>query len=231
MSITVDTLANEIADEFGEEYTDLDVAEQFKSWVKEHVRRVYSAARWFAGNAVETISLADATATYSLSSTASEVKSIRKPVGNTKLSYTTVERLIARDKDLEETGTPTNWWYEGLGSSNEVKISVWPIPTTASIATEPTLQVYVQKRPPSLGDTDTIPLPDEFTDVIREGVRMQVRLNENNLEAAALLKQQYQESLMMLLGRFAKQPKVGSTLAGKAKFRTTHQAPGADDGG
>jgi hypothetical protein len=231
MSTTVDTLANEVADEFGEEYTDLDVAEQFKSWVKEHVRRVYSAARWFAGNAVETITLSNATSVYSLSSTASEIKSVRAPVGNKKLSYTSVERMIARDKDLESTGTPTNWWYEGLGSSNEVQLRVWPIPTTTSIATEPSLQVWVQKRPPSLGDSDTIPLPDEFIDVIRQGVRMQVRLNENNLEAAGLLSQQYQEGLMLLLGRFSKQPKVGSTLAGKQKFRTTHQAPGADDGG
>jgi hypothetical protein len=231
MATTVDTLANEVADEFGEEYTDLDVAEQFKSWVKEHVRRVYSAARWFAGNAVETVTLANAQAVYSLSATASEIKSVRKPVGNTKLSYTSVERLIARDKDLESTGDPTNWWYEGLGSSNEVQIRLFPIPTTASIATEPTLQVWVQKRPPTLGDTDTIPLPDEFIDVIRNGVRMQVRLNENNIEAAQIANQQYQESLMLLLGRFAKQPKVGSTLPGKQKFRTTHQAPGADDGG
>ena len=231
MSTTVDTLANEVADEFGEEYTDLDVAEQFKSWVKEHVRRVYSAARWFAGNAVETVTLVNAQAVYSLSATASEIKSVRKPVGNTKLSYTSVERLIARDKDLESTGDPTNWWYEGLGSSNEVQIRLYPIPTTASIATEPTLQVWVQKRPPTLGDTDTIPLPDEFIDVIRNGVRMQVRLNENNIEAAQIANQQYQESLMLLLGRFSKPPKVGSTLPGKQKFRTTHQAPGADDGG
>lgn len=231
MSITVDTLANEIADEFGEEYTDLDVAEQFKSWVKEVVRQVYSSARWFSGNNVETITLADGTAAYSLSSTASEVKSIREPAGNTKLSYTTVERLIARDKDLESSGTPTHWWYDGLGSSNEVKIRFYPIPSTTSIATAPTLQVWVQKRPPSLGDTDTIPLPDEFIDVIRHGVRARVRLNENNIEAGQIALQEYKEGLMMLLGRFSKPPKLGSTLPGKQKFRTTHQAPGADDGG
>ena len=230
MSITVTTLANELATEMGEEYNDLDVSEQYITWVKEVVRQVYAAGRWSSANAVETVSLATDTPSYTLASTTSEVKSVRIPSTDAVVVYTPVERLISRGKDLESSGLPTNWWYDGLDSATELKSRVWPVPAAAQNGVD--LQLWSQKRPPILGDSDTIPLPDEFVDVCRDGVRAKARAAENNLDGAMLAKQDYIQGLQLLGARFQAPPKIGSTMAAKRKLRAIHQAPASgNDGG
>lgn len=223
MSTTVDTLANEMATEMGEEYADLDVADQYLTWVKEVVRKVYAAGRWASANNVETITMATGTASYTLDSTTSEVKSVRIPSTGSKVIYSTVERLIAKDKDLEDTGEPDYWWYDGLDASASLKIRFYPVPTTAQNGVS--VQLWVQKRPPSLTDTAVIPLPGEFIDVVRDGVRAKARANENNLEGAMLAKQDFMEGMQLLGARFATPPKAGSTMPLKLKLKQIHQAP------
>ena len=223
MSTTVNTLANEMATEMGEEFADLDVAEQFLTWVKEVVRKVYAAGRWASANNVETITMANGTASYTLNSSTSEVKSVRIPTSGTKIIYSSVERLIAKDKDLEDSGEPDYWWYDGLDAAASLKIRFYPVPGASQDSVS--VQLWVQKRPPILGDTDVIPLPGEFIDVVRDGVRAKARANENNLDGAMLAKQDFIEGMQLLGARFASPPKIGSTMPSKLKLKQIHQAP------
>jgi hypothetical protein len=128
VATTVNALAQEIATEFGEEYTDQDVADQFRTWVKEVVRRVIASGRWFSQNAVDDITTVASTAVYTLDSTTSEVKAIRLTATDKPIIYTPVERLIAKDYNLETTGPPTNWWIDSLDASQNIVIRFYPVP-------------------------------------------------------------------------------------------------------
>lgn len=226
MATTVNALAQEIATEFGEEYTDQDVADQFRTWVKEVVRRVIGSGRWFSQNTTDDITTVASTATYSMDTTTGEIKAMRLTATDAPILYTPVERLIARDYNLEATGTPTNWWIDSLGSSQELVVRFYPIPDDAYA-----IEAHVLKRPSDLGNTDTIPLPVEYLDVVRDGVRWKVRYNENNLEAAALSLQEFKEGLLLLNAKFGAQPRAGSSLPVKTKLKQQHQSPATNTGG
>ncbi|MHA2242987.1 MAG: phage adaptor protein [Candidatus Thorarchaeota archaeon] len=226
MATTVNALAQEIATEFGEEYTDQDVADQFRTWVKEVVRRVIASGRWFSQNAVDDITTVASTATYTLDSTTSEVKAIRLTATDKPIIYTPVERLIAKDYNLETTGPPTNWWIDSLDASQNIVIRFYPVPDAVY-----DIDAHVLKRPPTLGDSDSIPLPIEYIDVVRDGVRWKVRYNENNLEAAGLALQEFKEGIMILNAKFGSQPRQGSNLPVKLKLKQIHQSGASNDGG
>jgi len=226
VATTVNALAQELATEFGEEYTDQDVADLYRSWVKEIVRRVIGSGRWFTQNTTDEITTVASTSTYSLAATTGEVKSVRIPSLDQPVIYTPVERLIAKDKNLELEDTPTNWWIDSLGSSQEIKIRFYPVPDAAL-----TIELHVLKRPAELGDTDNIPLPIEYLDIVREGVRYKTRYNENNLQAAALALQEFKEGIMLLNAKFGGQPRTGSNLPVKRKLKQVHQSPATNDGG
>jgi hypothetical protein len=226
VATTVNALAQELATEFGEEYTDQDVADLYRSWVKEIVRRVIGSGRWFTQNTTDNVTTIASTSTYSLDPTTGEVKSVRIPSLDQVVIYTPVERLIAKEKNLELTGTPTNWWIDSIGSSQEIKIRFYPVPNAAL-----TIELHVLKRPAELGDTDTIPLPVEYLDIVREGVRYKTRYNENNLQAAGLALQEFKEGIMLLNAKFGGNPRQGSNLPVKQKLKQIHQSPSTNDGG
>ena len=166
------------------------------------------------------------TAAYSLAATTGEVKSVRIPATDDVIIYTPVERLIAKDKNLELEGKPENWWIDSLGTSQEMKIRFYPIPDAVYA-----VELHVLNRPSDLGDSDTIPLPVEYIDVVREGVRYKTRYNENNLEAAGLALQEFKEGIMILNAKFGGSPRAGSNLPVKRKLKQIHQSPSTNDGG
>jgi hypothetical protein len=226
VATTVNALAQEVATEFGEEWTDQDIADQFRTWVKEVVRRVITSGRWFSQNAIDDITTVASTATHTLDATTSEVKAMRLTATDKPIIYTPVERLIAKDYNLETTGTPPNWWIDSLDASQNIVVRFYPVPDAAY-----DIDAHVLKRPVTLGDTDNIPLPEEYLDVVRDGVRWKVRFNENNLEAAALMLQEFKEGIMILNAKFGSQPREASALPVKRKLKQVHQSSATNDGG
>jgi hypothetical protein len=97
---TVDDVASDIATEFGEEFSDLDIKEQFRTWVSEVFEEVYASGRWFFQNDSQNITLVASTKDYSLDTDVAEVRDVRNPTSNARVEYAPVERLIARGKDL-----------------------------------------------------------------------------------------------------------------------------------
>jgi hypothetical protein len=226
---TVADIAQELADEFGEEYTDTDVQAQFNIWVNEVVYEIITSGRWFFQNASEDLTLVASQKNYSLATTVSEVRDIRSKTGK-RIAYIPVERLIARSKDLDATGVPTNWYIDGLGSNNEMVVSLWPVPSAAAVTSDSPLKVYTLKRPVSLSATTTIPLPTEYERVLRDGVRSKVKFNDGDLEAAAWIRQQFETGLQLLNARFAPRPRAGSSMPVKQKIKQVAQSPSSPDG-
>ncbi len=227
---TVADIAQEMADEFGEEYTDDDVKNQFVIWVIETVEEIVTSGRWFFQNSSEDVTLVIAQKDYSLTAAVSEVRDIRSPGTKKRIAYIPVERLIARAKDLDLAGTPTNWYIDSLGSSNEMKISLWPVPDSAAVTAESPIKVFTLLRPTALTETSTIPMPEEYIRVCREGVRAKVRYNDGSLEASAYARQQFKEGLSLLNARFAPRPRKGSSMPIKVKIEQTAQSNPSPDG-
>lgn len=228
---TVDDVASDIATEFGEEFSDLDIKEQFRTWVSEVFEEVYASGRWFFQNDSQNITLVASTKDYSLDTDVAEVRDVRNPTSNARVEYAPVERLIARGKDLLSEGTPTNWYIDSLGSSQEIKISLFPVPSAAAVAAVPALKAFTLLRPPSLGGTDTIPVPAEYVRVIKDGVRAKVKFSDGDLDGQQVARQLFTDGLMLLNARFHGKARPGSSLPIKLKLKQTHQAPAVADGG
>lgn len=228
---TVDDVAGDIATEFGEEFSDIDIKAQFRLWVIEVFEEVYASGRWFFQNDEQDISLVASQKAYSLDADVSEVRDIRDPNDNVRVEYAPVERLIARGKDLLLEGTPTNWYIDSIGTSQEIKISLWPIPDAAAVAAITALRAYTLLRPITLSGTTTIPVPIEYVRVIKEGVRAKVKFNDGDLDGSSMAIEAFGNGLMLLNARFHGKPRQGSTLPVKTKLKQTHQSPATADGG
>jgi len=228
---TVDDVASDIATEFGEEFSDLDIKEQFRTWVGEVFEEVFASGRWFFQNDSQNVTLVASTKDYSMDTDVAEVRDMRDPNDNIRVEYAPVERLIARGKDLLLEGTPTNWYIDSLGTSQEIIISLWPVPSAAAVAAVGALKAYTLLRPPALGGSDTVPIPTEYIRVMKDGVRAKVKFSDGDLEGHQVARQLFQDGLLLLNARFHGKPRAGSSLPVKLKLKQTHQAPAVADGG
>jgi hypothetical protein len=228
---TVDDVASDIATEFGEEFSDLDIKEQFRTWVSEVFEEVYASGRWFFQNDTQDITLSDGVKDYSMNADVAEVRDMRDPNDNVRVEYVPVERLIARGKDLLLEGTPSNWYIDSIGVNQEIIVSLWPVPDAAATAAITALTAYTLKRPPALGGSDTIPIPREYIRVMKDAIRAKVKFSDGDLDGNQVARQMFQDGLLMLNARFHGKPRQGSTLPVKLKLKQTHQMPAVADGG
>ncbi len=228
---TVDDVAADIATEFGEEFSDLDIKAQFRTWVSEVFEEVYASGRWFFQNDTQNVTLSDGVKDYSMDTDVAEVRDMRDPNDNVRVEYAPVERLIARGKDLLLEGTPSNWYIDSLGTNQEIKISLWPVPDADAVADISALVAYTLLRPPALGGSDTIPLPTEYIRVMKDALRAKVKFSDGDLDGHQVARQLFTDGLLLLNARFHGKPRQGSTLPVKLKLKQTHQSPATADGG
>lgn len=230
--MTLDQLSSEMALEFGEQYSDLDVSMQFQSWTNETINEVYSAARWFFKNVKVQIDPVAGTAEYTLPATVSQVRDVQIPATGIRIAFAPVERLIARGYNLALAGTPKAWYLSGVGTGSALKVSFWPVPDAAfvtAIAANPKIDVHASKRPSTLQATDEIPLPEEYVRVVRDGIRARVKYNDNDFNGAEFSRKLFEAGLADLNRMFHGPEKGGSDLRVKM-IRATRQQPSAPEG-
>lgn len=230
--MTRDQLAQELATELGEQYGDLDVADQFQKWVDEAYLDIAASARWFWLNALVTVVPVAAQAEYSLTDT-SEVRIITinsDPPG--RVAYSTVERLISRGETLVEEGTPRAWYKSG-GSGAALKISLWPVPSAAFVALGAAahLKVFTVARPTGSIAADPVTLlMDEFIPVLRDGVRYRARMADEDTEGARAFHTLYSEGLSALVQKHHGPEAGGSSLRVK-RIKAARQSPATAEEG
>lgn len=230
--MTLDQLASEMALEFGEAYSDLDVSMQFQAWTNEAINEVYSAARWFFKNQKVQIDPVMNQAEYTLPATVSQVRDVQVPATGLRIAFAPVERLIARGYNLALPGTPKAWYISGVGTGSALKISFWPVPDIDfinAIVANPKIDVHAIKRPSTLQQTDEIPLPEEYLRVVREGIRSRVKYNDNDFNGAEFSRKLFEAGLADLNRTFHGPEKGGSDLRVKM-LHATRQQPSAPEG-
>lgn len=233
--MTILQLAEEMGLEFGEEISDLDIRDQFVQFAQEVIDDIIMSGRWAHQNTRHVVTLVDATYIYDMPVTMSEIVEVRHDANHKRLALVSIQQLVRRGEDLYPVlvtppgplDVPTAWYPYGASASGALQIAVWGVP--GGVQTD-TLTVFGLKRPAALALTDEIPLPEEFITISRSGIRGLVRYNENNLEAATLMLNRFDQKLQLLNGRFTGAPRAGSQLMSKRGLQSTQQAPAAPGG-
>lgn len=227
---TVDSLASDMATEFGEEYTDIDIATQFQNWVIEVLEEIVTSGRWFFQNDSEDITLVASQRIYSLSADVSEIRQLYDSTNTARVPYAPVERLVALGKGLLTEGDKPEYWYlEGLGTSQEVVIGLYPIPNATAVTNISPLKAHTLLRPAALSSSSTIPLPEEYVRVAKDGIRAKIKFSDGDVQGFQLMDQRYMQGLQLLNARFHSRPKKPSQI-GVAAFKHSSQSPGTPEG-
>jgi hypothetical protein len=229
---TVDSVASELALEFGEQFQDIDIADQFRRWVQQTYEEIVQLAPWFFKNDDFSIQLEQGVKEYTLPTTVSAIRDFSiysatdAPTDvRGKLSYTPVERLTARGENLDAPGFPRAYYITGINqSTTAMQIAVWPVPDR-----EYNARIFAVSRPVVLSSTDTIPLPPEYLAALREGVKAKVRFNDGDLQAMQAAEQKMLGLITGLNSSFVG-PKGGPSRLGVKRLRGTHQSPTEADG-
>jgi hypothetical protein len=216
-----------MATEFGEEYNDIDISTQHQNWVIEVVEEIITSGRWFFQNDSQDVTLVAGTRVYALDADVSEIRQIS--YGSTRVAYAPVERLIAHGNSLTTQGTPTNWYIENMGSSQEIQIGFYPVPNAAGVTAASPVKVHTLLRPAALTSSSTIPLPEEYIRVAKDGIRAKVRFGDGDINGFQLMDKRFKEGLSLLNARFHQRPKRPSPSP-LSNFKAQSQSPGTAEG-
>lgn len=231
--MTVNDFANEMAREFGEQYTDPDVKQQILAWVQEVFSDVYQAAPWSFRNETIQVSLTAGVATATITDGVTVKGCYIHSAADSSLVgrsivYVPVERILARPgvNIVSDTGTPTAWFYEDHDPATHLlTLRFHPTPD-ANL----TLKLPALKNPPVLAETEQIPLSEDFFPALREGVRARVRYNDDNVQASQASYAMMEKMLQRLANGQVGPMGAPSNLRVK-RSKAIHQAPTAQGAG
>jgi len=88
----------------------------------------------------------------------------------------------------------------------------------------------VTVRPEQLSPSSTIPLPRDYNNVLRDGVRWRMKMNESDIESARAFKTLFSEGLAKLNQQYHGAEEGGSGLRVK-RLKATRQTTSAPEGG
>ena len=224
--MTLSDLASEVSVEFGEDYTDTDVADQYVAWGNESYQEIIGSGRWYLSNKEETFTLSNGVSVYSMPVGVAEIVQLSNKSTNLPISYIPMERLVARKKNLDASGAPTNWWYDGFdGTTKQLKVRVYPVPGAGNDSD--VIRTNTLQSPAVLAATDEIPLPNEYLHIMRNGIRSKQKFSDGDLEGATAARGLFTNGLGLLNQRYSGAPKQGSRINAKRRLRAVEQAPAA----
>jgi hypothetical protein len=212
---TPNSVALDLAEEFGEYTGDSEAIDQLESWVQDVYDNITLLGRWNFLAHKETVTLVPAQAEYALSSDMGEIIEFNDTDNDVRVPYVPIERLVAREVDVDAAGDPTSWAFAGLDGSGNLKVSFTPVPNGGVT----TLEAYGQKRPARMATSDVIEIPNDFLAVLKEGVRSKVRYTDGDLEGFTAAQQTYLQGIQIMAQRHMLPPGRGSRLKAKRNLR------------
>jgi hypothetical protein len=197
--MTLGTLAEELATEMGEPYSDLDVSRIFEQWVSEAIEELYHAEQWeFSTGTTSFVSVAG-TATYTMGTTVGSVRIITDRAAGLVLEGRTRESLMRAGADLTLSGTPEAWCLESADpTTGALIVRLWKVPTSVL-----NYDVLYTKLPATLSTASVIPLPPDTLRAVRHAVRAMYYENEGERpDAVQRARASYEEALEALRRRY-----------------------------
>lgn len=219
--MTLAALAEELATEIGEAYSDTDIALVFNGWVNEAIAELWDQEPWrwtFKTLTLTGTILVSLTGVgvFGGSGTALSVQDVIDVTVSTspvRLTGTTEGDLLRAGANLKSSGSPTHWYYtesadDSDGAPTVPVILLYPVPTASR-----TYNIAVTLQCPVLVATDMIPLPPDTIRAIRENVRMRYYENARKLDSAAIHAQRWQDALATLRRRYISSVEIDSRLS------------------
>jgi hypothetical protein len=233
--MTLGELAEEVAVELGEQYTDSDIAAQYLKWAQQTYEEIVGDGRWVMRNATQGFLTTESVSEYELDSTVSEIRTLyRVPYifesfAPREIAYLAVEslvaRLVERGLDINAQGAPQFWHYAAPATNGNHRITLYPEPDTIY-----SIRAEVVTKPEILTSTSTIPLPADFNGVLKDGVRKRALMNDKDVEGAKAYHTMFADGLRLLRMRFTLPDRGGSRLRAKRR-PAARQSPGTPQEG
>lgn len=201
--MTVSQIAEEAANEVGEQYSDADVAYRFQRWVADCAAELFGMNEWpflrssFVGATVA------AQANYEFTDdVAGTVESVQYGSGDSaiRLEGTTRDRLLALGINLAQAGTPTHWYVNGVDATGGIRIAMWPVPDAVSAFT-----AWLTQPDPVLDTAaSTLLMPRDVLRTIRYCVvlRYHEQSDDSSDKTVAAARERYSLALTGLLDRY-----------------------------
>jgi hypothetical protein len=221
--MTVNQLSLELMIEVGEDTSNTSLVSQFETWTNDAYVKVVSSSRFFYQNKSEPIATVVGQKIYTLASDAEEVRAIVNVSTDLPLSYEPVEDLIRLGLNLEASGTPETWYYEGANSTTNIQVGLYPVPSTII-----TYNYHELKRPDTLATGATIPLSVTYIKAMKMYVRALVAFNDGDTDLHDRVMGEFDNEIGKLVARFGT-PVSGQSLVKAGRQRAIRQAPAASN--
>lgn len=192
-TVTLNALALQLAAEFGIDTGNSAAITQTERFLNQKWKEMLAFWDWPWRDTVDTtINTVAGTSTYGLSTTACEIRALR--MGSTYdkwLEYCPVERLIRYGINLEEPGEPEVWFNAGYDSATQkVQFTTWPV----ADATYPLIP-YITLRGIDLSSGSTVPIPEDFYDILKDGARAMQEKLDKDYAASSIARRDFREAL------------------------------------
>jgi hypothetical protein len=108
MSITIADVANTIARQLGEEYSDLDVQDAFDEWTLEIIEDIFSEESWPWSRSTQTLTTVASQANYTLNDNTGDIIEVYKTADNRRVLVRTLqEKLVDAGFDMTLQAGPS----------------------------------------------------------------------------------------------------------------------------
>lgn len=199
MTITLNTLAMQLVTEMGHSISETALVTQFERYVNDACKHLINYAEWSWLESVDTtVPTVASTATYSLTTTACEIRELR--IGGSydiSLIATEIENLSRADYDLELTGQPRYWYPFGYSTSTQKKaFGLWPVPGGVY-----SIIPYITIVASDLTSDSTIPIPENYYSCLKDGARFYMEDDQGRPQQAAQKLRMFEGSLKILRNR------------------------------
>ncbi len=196
---SIDSLAESLADDNGENYADPDINRSYKRWVRESVEELWYVYSWSFRKTPFTVTTAPGAATYTVPIGVDHIVSFRYNSQGRTLEHRTDRDITAMGINVQTSGIPWIWTWAGYDDSVPPLRQIRLIPVPDAEYEYPAVGLTDIRE---FSDSDPIPLPFDFMFALRSLSRSRVLENMDDAKGAEQKMEQYKGHLNTLKDRY-----------------------------
>lgn len=194
--MTVTTLIEAIALEFGENPQDGDVVAALLGMIKDVVQDINLQGEWKHTKLTTDVNTVASTPTVDLPNTVGSIIAIQRPSTGRSLQYVNIERLTDGSLILTNEGEPAFWNFEVIADGVPT-LRLYPTPDAIY-----TYKVYYESSTDDITDeSSTLSLPNDFIPTLKHGVRVMYYAATGDQIQVSIYQTKFNEGIRRLRGR------------------------------
>jgi hypothetical protein len=194
---TVNSLAQVMMRESGEDTSNSALLGQYEAWVQDVYDEIGIQAEWSYLWTVGNFNTVVGTRVYDLTAQFSpelldQGIVIKRLSDNKFLLNKRRQELMVRDIDFNLAGDP-DYWYIEPGAGNSTLIGLYRVP--ASIIS---MEIFGLLQPTELQSTDVLPFPRSFIFLLKDGMRIKMKEDDKDYAGADRVRARFNDGLRKL---------------------------------